>query len=327
MTMVREITEKGEWDNIVERFHGHPLQLWGWGEVKARHGWQIKRVVVENAHNREEIIGGAQLLIKTLPWPFKALVYVPRGPFTNGSHDQALAREISLYAKRTWNAVLVKIEPDTANAISWPEWQKTSQRILLARTAVMDLTKSEDELLADMTKKTRQYVRKSAGEGITVTTATSQEQITACLEIYKQTAKRAGFGLHGDKYYFDIFNLLERNSPVYLAEYDGRVVAFLWPIVTSEVAFELYGGMNDEGQRLRANYHLKWSVIQAMKARGVKRYDVNGLLNDGVTTFKKGFIPDETLMAGTYDRPLSVWYPVWNTLLPFAKQVVQRVRR
>ncbi len=84
--------------------------------------------------------------------------------------------------------------------------------------------------------------------------------------------------------------------------------------------------MSDEGQALRANYHLKWSVIQIMKQRGVRRYDVNGLLNDGVTAFKKGFIPDETQMSGTYDKGMSLLYPAWSILLPAAKSVLRRLR-
>ena len=111
-----------------------------------------------------------------------------------------------------------------------------------------------------------------------------------------------------------------------MAKHDGKVVAFLWPVVTSEEAFELYGGMNDEGQRLRANYHLKWTVVTEMKHRGVTKYDVNGLLNDGVSAFKKGFIPDETMLSGTYDKPMSVLYPIWATLLPTMKKVARRLR-
>lgn len=191
----------------------------------------------------------------------------------------------------------------------------------------MDLTRSEEELQADMSKKTRQYIRKSAGEGIEVVLALNDVDINECLAIYKQTAKRAGFALHDDKYYLDIFSSVGDDSPVYMARHQGKTVAFLWPIVTPEVAFELYGGMSDEGQALRANYHLKWHVIQAMKEKGVRRYDVNGLLNDGVTAFKKGFIPEETQMSGVYDMPLSPLYPVWSILLPGAKRIVQKLRK
>lgn len=318
MKQVTPYTDKQTWDDLVRKYNGHPLQLWGWGEVKSAYGWRADRVQIGQ--------GGAQLLVKQLPMPFGPLVYIPRGPFGSLLSDDNDREALVQYVKKVYKPTVLTVEPDTTRLISWKGWRRSSNRILLSRTAVMDLTKSDEDLMAAMAKKTRQYIRKSAGQGIEVTRAETEQDINDCLAIYKQTAKRAGFALHGDGYYHDIFNYLGDDSPVYMANYQGRVVAFLWPIITPEVAFELYGGMNDEGQALRANFHLKWSVIQAMKSRGVKRYDVNGLLNDGVTSFKKGFIPEETTMSGTYDKPMSPLYVVWSVLLPTAKKLIRKFR-
>lgn len=318
MTSVITHQNQQEWNALVADLRGHPLQLWGWGETKRRHGWKVERVQVGQ--------GGAQLLIKRLPKPFGPLVYIPRGPFGSLLNDSFEREALVAYVKRHYSPTLITIEPDTVGDLNWKHWQPSSNHILIARTAVLDLSQTEEQMLAVMTKKTRQYIRKSSAAGIVIRTAETIADIDACLAIYKQTAKRAGFDLHGDDYYHDIFTELGASSPVYMAEYQGRTVAFLWPVVTPEVAFELYGGMNDEGQSLRANYFLKWSVIQDMKQKGITRYDVNGLLNDGVTTFKKGFIPDETLLSGTYDRPLSPLYFIWKTLLPTAKKIIRRIR-
>lgn len=319
MTEVRTQTDKTGWDTFVREQNGHPLQLWGWGDAKAKHGWQAIRLAVGK--------GGAQLLIKQLPKPFGPLVYIPRGPFGNLLDSDEGRQALERYVRETYHPTLLVAEPDTRGTLDWPRWVKSKHHVLIARTAVLDLTKSEDELLSDMSKKTRQYIRKSAGEGILVRKAESKADVDDCLAIYRQTAQRAGFDLHDDDYYHDIFEQLGDSSPVYMAQHAGTTVAFLWPVVTPRLAFELYGGMNDEGQRLRANYHLKWSVIQDMKRQGITSYDVNGLLNDGVSAFKKGFIPDETMLSGTYDRPMSVLYPVWNTLLPLAKRSVRTLRR
>jgi len=319
MIDVRRHDDAGSWDDLVRENGGHPLQLWGWGEVKAAHGWRVERLQVGK--------GGAQILIKRLPKPFGPLVYVARGPFGDALTDDASREALVLHVKNTYKPTLMSVEPDTTGPVDWNGWRQSSNRILLRRTAVMDLTRSDEDLQADMSKKTRQYIRKSGGEGLGVKLAESRADIDECLAIYKATARRAGFALHDDKYYYDIFEQLNDDSPVYMATYQGSAVAFLWPIVTPEVAFELYGGMNENGQRLRANYFLKWSVIQAMKERGVKRYDVNGLLNDGVSAFKQGFIPTETMMSGTFDRPMSPLYPIWSGLLPTVKRIVQRLRR
>ena len=46
MTRVEACGDQAEWDEYVIDNGGHPLQLWGWGEVKASHGWKVERVFV-----------------------------------------------------------------------------------------------------------------------------------------------------------------------------------------------------------------------------------------------------------------------------------------
>lgn len=85
--------------------------------------------------------------------------------------------------------------------------------------------------------------------------------------------------------------------------------------------------MNDEGQKLRANYSLKWHAIRKCREWGVGVYDMNGLLNDGISTFKQVCQAEETVLAGAYDYPLSPVYYVWTTLLPSIKNLVGMAKR
>ena len=85
--------------------------------------------------------------------------------------------------------------------------------------------------------------------------------------------------------------------------------------------------MNDRGQALRANYALKWHAITECKRQGIKRYDMNGLLNDGVSNFKRGFASHENKLAGTYDYPMSQFYPVWRHSLPLAKRAIRSTKK
>lgn len=323
MTSVETCEQQEVWDSEVLSMGGHPLQLWGWGATKAAHNWRVDRVFVKRG---ETIVGAAQLLIRMLPKPFNALVYIPRGPVGDEKEREVVLAALANYAKTTYKAVALSIEPDWTHMPSIGGWQKTANTILIPRTLILDLTKSEDELQAAMAKKTRQYIRKSATESIEIRKVKSREELSGCLAIYKQTARRAGFGIHGDQYYYDIFDNLGDHSPVFAAFYEGKPVAFLWLAVSSETAFELYGGMNDEGQHLRSNYALKWYAIRTMKKWGVTRYDFNGLLNDGVSTFKQGFADHEDMLVGTYDKPLSPLYTLWSKGLPTAKKIVRKLK-
>lgn len=320
MIEVERAGDLATWNNEVFDRGGHPLQLWGWGESKAAHNWRVERVFVRE---NKTIIGLAQLLIRSLPKPFKTLVYIPRGPVADDKQKAKVLDALADYCKQEYQAVALTIEPDWEELPKVKGWQQSKNTILIPRTLILDLSRTEDELLGDMTKKTRQYIRKSGNEAIEIRKLKSREEVQDCLDIYQQTAQRAGFGIHDDQYYYDIYDKLGENSPVFAAFVHGKPIAFLWLAISQRTAFELYGGMNEEGQRLRANYALKWYAIRTMKKWGIERYDFNGLLNDGVSTFKQGFASHETMLAGTYDKPLSPLYPLWNKGLPMAKKVIQ----
>ena len=323
MISVEVLKNRTEWDEIVLDLGGHPLQLSGWGRLKAAHNWQVERVVVKD---EGRLIGAAQILIRRLPWPFKSMLYVPRGPVSLEADRAAVLRALASYAKRSHKAVVLTIEPDWADMPTGTDWRASSNTILIGRTLILDLRQSEEELLAAMSKKTRQYIRKSTREDAVIRQVKSHDELKACLEIYRQTAERAGFGLHQDQYYYDVFDRMGEYSVVTAAFVDDKPVAFLWLAISKTTAFELYGGMNEAGQQLRLNYALKWHTIQLMKKWGIERYDMNGLLNDGVSTFKQGFASHEDRLAGTFDRPLSPLYVVWNKGLPAAKKILQKIK-
>ncbi|RJT80956.1 peptidoglycan bridge formation glycyltransferase FemA/FemB family protein [Arthrobacter cheniae] len=321
--------DRALWDTTVNQLGGHPQQLWGWGQTKAAHGWSADRVLVAEDG---VVIGAAQLVLKALPVPLRNLAYIPRGPQTAEGRGVEVLEAIAGYVRAAHRSVALSIEPDwnadsdAVRALPAAGWTQSRNTILIGRTLILDLARSEDDLLAGMSKKHRQYIRKSGREGLDIRRVVRSE-ISACLDVYRLTAERAGFGIHEDSYYLDIFDNLGEASPVYAAFRGDDVVAFLWISTTDTTSFELYGGMTDEGERLRANYALKWFAIQEMKARGVTRYDFNGLLNDGVSRFKMGWAQHEDQLAGTWDLPLSPFYPLFSRALPLAKRGMQLARR
>lgn len=315
--------QQAEWDELVHELGGHPLQLWGWGDVKGAHGWRPHRYRVTSG---TETIGLAQVLERPLPGPLRRFLYIPRGPVCRDGDQDTVLAALTDTLRRELPAAVLSVEPPRPQAPAGEGWRKSANTILIPHTLILDLEKSEEALLVAMAKKTRQYIRKSAGEGLTIRRVKSREMLADCLRIYHETAERAGFPLHSDDYYYDIFDTLGEASVVFAASTSQGPVAFLWLAVSAGVAFELYGGMNEEGQRLRANYALKWHAIRECKRWGVGAYDLNGLLNDRISTFKRGFADHETELAGTYDYPMSKLYPLWARALPTAKRVVRSIK-
>lgn len=324
MTNIKRCQDKSEWDNYVLEHGGHPLQLWGWGELKANHGWHACRLFYYD--DSGSITGAAQVLIRQLPVPFRSLAYIPRGPITEAKYTDELLQSLLTYVKEKYHSVVLTIEPDSEEYQVPKGWIKSKNRILPARTVILDLNKSESELMADMAKKTRQYIRKSGNESIQIKKVRTIEELTKCLAIYRETAKRAKFDLHSNQYYYDVFNRLGDHSPVFAVYADDQIVAFLWLAISADTAFELYGGVNETGQQLRVNYALKWHAIQKCKEWGLTRYDFGGLIEGGVMIFKMGWTEKEVELAGTFDRPLSVAYGLWSSGLPLAKTTIRKIK-
>lgn len=317
---------KTEWDEYVLEHDGHPLQLWGWGEVKSVHGWEAKRLFLRVEEDSDEIAGAVQVLIRHLPWPMKSLAYVPRGPIVDEFNKTQLLDLLADYVKQNYHSVALSIEPDSVGYNVPQGWKKSKNHILPAQTIILDLTKSDTELLNDMTKKTRQYIRKSAGEIMSIEKIRSREDLDKCLNIYRGTAKKAHFNIHDDQYYYDVFSKLASHSQVFAAYVDDQPVSFLWLAISADTAFELYGGMNEVGAELRTNYALKWHAIRKCKEWGLTRYDFGGLIDGGVTTFKKGWSTEDTQLAGTFDKKLSIFYGLYSNILPMAKSTAQKFK-
>lgn len=323
MIELQRCTNKEQWDDYVLDNGGHPLQLWGWGQVKAGHGWVAERVF---AYEDDVVVGAAQVLIRRLPAPFRSFGYIPRGPVVNQKYSSEFLKALAKLVKRDHHSVALSVEPDLLDFDVPDGWIRSSNKVLSAETILLDLTKSESDLLADMAKKTRQYIRKSAAD-VTIKQVSAKEDVEACLDLYELTAKRAGFNMHDRQYYLDVLSQLKDHSPIYVAYHDNQPVAFLWLAISESTAYELYGGMNEVGQELRANYTLKWHVIRKTKEWGLERYDFGGLVAGGVATFKQGWSVDTTLLVGTFDKPLSPLYSLWTKGLPLAKKTIQKVHR
>ena len=323
---MREVENQAEWDDLVCESAGHPLQLWAWGEAKSQSGrWVAHRLWLDG-------YGGAQVLVRRLPWPFNKLAYIPRGPVVNRAENRQRVLDALISWAKDQGALELKVEPDWVDATGLGAFRKSRNHILMARTLRIDLTKSEEELLAGLRRKTRYSVRKSQKSGVTIRKvepdfAKNQADFETIMEIYNETANRAGFALHGTKYYADLIKFLGRANQIYLAERDGLPLAFTWTLRTPAVEFWLYGGNNQAGRDTEANYALNWQVILLSKAAGVKEYDMNGLLNDSVSTFKSGFAEEGTTLVGTYDKPLSPLYGLWERILPFGKKLVHLLKK
>ncbi len=319
-----EVTDRVAWDTYVTgNVWGHPLQFWGWGEAKRGNGWEPHRLVLVDG---DTWVAAAQVLAWSIPRTGRHIAYVPRGPVAEPG-SVAAERLLALLAgwSRQQKALYLRIEPAWTEGAPGEGWVHARHSIQLAQTFTIDLRQSEDELLEPMSRKHRQYIRKSERDGVSVSRVTDSN-LASMYELYSETANRAGFGIHPRSYYEALHRELGTQSWLYYARYEGQPVAFLWLATAGRTAYELYGGVNVTGAEFKANYFLKWRAIEEMKEAALEAYDFNGRLNEGVSRFKDGFGPDETDYIGTWDYPIDkLGYRLWEHLWPTVKVVGRRL--
>lgn len=327
---LREITDAAVWDEAVNgHAYGHPLQSWGWGEVKRATGWRAHRLAV---YDGAGFRAGAQMLTRRFPGVPFTMTYVPRGPIIAPDDAEAL-RELALglrHHARGQHSIFCKVDPawlaDTAHALVAAGFRSSRDSVQVTDTYTIDLRQTEDAILANMRSKTRQYIRKGEREQTAIARDTTGAYLAACYGIYQETARRAGFGLHPKHYYDDLFRLYPAERQyLYVALREGTPLSFLWMVCAGRTAVEFYGGVADAGQELKSNYVLKWHAIQAMKTAGYAVYDLNGRVNEGIAQFKQGFGPAETTWVGPYDAVYHpVLYAAWERGLPIARRIARR---
>lgn len=347
---VTPCTDRDEWDQLVNSHGGHPLQLWGWGDLKCRYEWTADRLIVRD--DRGDVVGLAQVLHRSLPQPFRRLSYVPRGPVVPDESRRAeVLTELANHVKKHSKPIALTIEPDweagysplpkgtddeglvALQAQPSPPWLAAVARSgfapsantgLIPRTLIVDCSQDDDALMKGFGSSARQNVRKSfKAADVRFGVVETDADLAQVLAINHETARRAGFAVHSDEYHRGIRDLMGDRSQLIAAWEGDQVVAFVWLVVSESTAFELYGGVNERGMKLRLNYGLKFWAMQHVREQGVSRYDFNGLLNDGISDFKRQFAKHENMLIGTWDRPLSPLYPAFAKALPTVRRVVK----
>ena len=118
---ILEADQRARWDAFVTAApHGHLLQSWGWGELKAAFGWRPLRVACWEVDQR--LLAGAQILCRPTPFTRLSIAYAPKGPVLDWS-DTALCERFfqALHPLlRARHVALLRVDPDLPESISLP---------------------------------------------------------------------------------------------------------------------------------------------------------------------------------------------------------------
>lgn len=165
-------------------------------------------------------------------------------------------------------------------------------------TVMVDLTRSEDEILASFRRQTRYEVRQSIKQEIIVEKSTNLKMFREFHDIQQETAKRQHFVPPDFKELSAEHFAFKDNAVIYIAKTkDGEPIAY-GLIIKSGVEGDYFeAASTDLGHEYPGAYAIQWQAIRDLKTEGYERYNLFGIAPPNqpnhryakVTTFKTGF--------------------------------------
>ena len=268
-----------EWDDFVATAGGRHAQTVAWARVKAATSWASERVEV---HEGGCIVAGGQILTRRLPMVGR-LGYLDGGPVVRDSTAvDVLVDAIVATCRRSRIRNLVVDLPEGSLALVEPlrsrGFVSSEVKTALAATLVVDLTKTEDDILAGMRKTTRHNIRKGIRAG-TVVRVGGADDLPMVAGLFGATAGRQGFIAADERYlrtFYDVLHPLGQ-CVIMIAEVDGAPVSAMLGIVFGDRFVFKRAGWSGTHRDARPNEVLHWEAMQWAKDAGLRRYDFDGI--------------------------------------------------
>ena len=292
------------------------LQSSEWAKFQESVGHKTFRLASSGVERIEN-----KLVIKNdLPLGLNYL-YSPRPDFAS---DETLKKFLDESAKlaKSENSIFLRFEPDLNSMLHVTGYtlHETKNR-QPQDTLILDLTQSEETLLANMHQKTRYNIRLAEKHGIKIKKSTDLKDINIFYNLAIKTSKRDGFNYHPRNYYKKMMEVLGKDKIVelYIAyastplHHKSIPIAAILVLFYENTAIYLHGASDHSFRNLMAPYLLQWHAIKDAKNNGCKTYDFWGVtpqvtdnnqhstVNEkhpwaGVTRFKTGFAPNNQIV-------------------------------
>lgn len=340
------MNEKELWNEQVD----HPMQAFEWGEFRQKTGVRVVRS------------GGMQITIHKIPHTPWSVGYAPKSKMPTEEMVRTLSSVVIEH-----NCIFIKLEPKVeAGGVSQDSIKsKMSQlgffegrSLFTKHNFLLDVSPSEEELLASFKQKTRYNIRVAEKRGVTVELDDSPDSFERYLELTEETTKRQGFYAHSRDYHQKMWETLNQSqvSNSNAHQLSAHLLVAKYPpsrsategrgngeIITTWVLFRFndtlyypYGASTRAHRDVMANNLVMWEAIKIAKKWGLRYLDMWGALGPdpdpkdpwyGFHTFKSGYGARQVEYVGTWDYVGRPWlYKIYTlidklrwSLLRFAK--------
>ena len=267
--------------------HPHFLQSKAWADFQS----MLAHPAIE--------VGGNYIYVYTIG-PFR-YGYVPRGAVISDDIVERL---------RSHRLHWIRVEGEL----------RTTLPTLLTRarqpgtTLILNLSRTEEELLDQMHSKTRYNIRLAERKGVTVREGADAEVFSA---LNRETTERDGFKSHDAEYYATFLAIPGvRQFTAYSPQ--GIPIATILTISTPDTMTYVHGASSNTDRQLMAPYLLQWHAITAAKQSGQVQYDFWGI----APIFPQGTAPKETCYNGYCWTVTHPWTGITRFKVGFGGDVI-----
>lgn len=307
------------------------IQSWNWGDFMQKMGQKVYRLgiyeTVDGVENTENLVGLALgTLVKAKRGTY---IHFRHGPVINWSDPEIVEftyNELKRLAKqeKAWFVrVSPLITPEQFKASAFSNLKSSPSQmhdVDSEETWILDLDKTEEELLANMRKNTRYMIKKAEKMGVKILMTNDPKYLNTFWDIMQDTVKRQQWTFYSFDYIKEELATFanDNQAALFLAQYEGKFIAgsmFNW--YNGQSVYR-HSGTLTEFRKIPASYLIQWEAIKIAKQKGLSRYNFWGLpltekgelkMNDpwtGVGLFKVGFGGRPEIWIHARDIPVSI---------------------
>ena len=338
--ITQEITDKQLWDSFIASQTAHTfLHSWAWGEFneamaapgEPRPAGRGNKVWRFGIYDADKLVAAAQVIkVHARRGNFLFIPHGPvgdagvlRSPRASGELLQAL-KKLAKQEKVSFIRISPLLEDTQENRDLFKQlgFRPAPIHMHAETTWTLDLTISEDELLMDMRKTTRNLIRRAVKDGVKIESATSDQSVEIFYKLYMDTVKKHHFTPFSLTYLTKQVRILEETTAglktscrVFTAYHNGQPLASAMIVFYGSSAFYHHGA--SISSKIPAAYLVQWEAIREAKHRGCKFYNFWGIIKEdapkshpwqGITLFKKGFGGFQTDYMHAQDFALGLRY-------------------
>lgn len=317
---IKDIDSQEEWDKFVTgRPEANFLQSWDFYEFhKARGKTVVRRGAVDEKGKLVAVYAGVVETAKR--GTYMAIAGGPLMDYNNTSLAREIFDDIRVEGERT-GCVFIRVrpqEPKSEKILSLLKEQglvPAPMYLSVEYAGILDLTKSEEEILAGASQGFRRKLRKAEKAEITVETSENPEIVKTFYNLEVEHAKRQGFVAFSQDFLYKQFAAFAKNHEVlmYTARKDGEILAQNFMIFYGPEASYHYGVSSPLGTKYSAAPLLHMAAMEEARKRGCVRYNLWGIVGTdetehrfyGVSEFKRSFGVEELKYTPAHDLVLN----------------------